>query len=142
MADDLAMTIAAWSPLAGGLLTGKYATSHPPTTARLGTPQPTQREQAIIQAVARAAAETGRTPAQVALAWVASRSHAVHPILGARTVDQLTESLGYLDSPLPQEVLDRLAAESRIERGFPAEFIEANQSWVFGAAANLDVGTY
>ena len=94
----------------------------------------------VIDAVGAAAAEVDCTPAQVALAWVASRSPVVHPILGARTADQLADCLGYLDNPLPGEIIDGLTTASAFERGFPLDFIDANESWVLGAAADLDIG--
>lgn len=141
MADELALSVAAWSPLAGGLLTGKYADAGPSATGRLKDHQATDREQAITQSVSQAAAELGRTPAQVALAWVASRSPQVHPILGARSVEQFTDCLGYLDASLPTEMAQRLSDVSALDRGFPTEFIQANESWVLGAAADLDTRT-
>jgi aryl-alcohol dehydrogenase-like predicted oxidoreductase len=138
MAVELGLSVAAWSPLGGGLLTGKYADG-PATggTARLGDHRPSSRKQAIIEAVRGAATELAMTPAQVALAWVLARSRDVHPIVGARTADQLRENLEQLDRRLPHDVLERLTQASAIERGFPADFIEANAPWVLGAAGDL-----
>jgi aryl-alcohol dehydrogenase-like predicted oxidoreductase len=135
MAAELGLSVAAWSPLGGGLLTGKYA-GGPGThsTARLRDHRPSDRERAIVKAVREAATELDMTPAQVALGWVIAQSPDIHPIVGARSADQLRENLGHLDRHLPREIVASLTEASAIERGFPADFIEANTPWVLGAA--------
>lgn len=138
MATELGLSVAAWSPLGGGLLTGKYADDAAPTRAvRLRDHEPSKTEREIVGAVRRAATELGMTPARVALGWVLARSPEIHPILGARTVDQLQENLEALAQDLPTEILDRLAQASAIEHGFPTDFIDANAPWVLGAAGEL-----
>lgn len=95
-----------WSPLAGGWLTGKYLRDQPPTGAtRLGedpergmeayAPRNAQeRTWQVIDAVRQVAEERGVSMSQVALAWVADRPAVSSVILGARTVEQLTDNLG------------------------------------------------
>jgi aryl-alcohol dehydrogenase-like predicted oxidoreductase len=138
MAAELGLSVAAWSPLGGGLLTGKYGDG-PATvpTARLRDHQLSNREQAIVEAVREAATELDMTPAQVALGWVVARSPCIHPILGARSADQLRENLEHLGRPLPSEILQTLTDASATERGFPADFIDANAPWVLGAAGEV-----
>lgn len=95
-----------WSPLAGGFLSGKYArASRPPQGTRAGSEKPlyqwtsaeygaVDRNWAIIDRVTRIAQDIGRTPSQVALAWLADRPAVVAPIFGARTLAQLRDNLG------------------------------------------------
>lgn len=90
-----------WSPLGGGVLTGKYsgADSVPPDT-RMGASEAqarrrlTQQNLSVAEAVAKVGAEIGRSSAQVALNWVLSRPGVTSPILGARSVAQLEDNLG------------------------------------------------
>jgi aryl-alcohol dehydrogenase-like predicted oxidoreductase len=76
MAEALGIGVLPWSPLRGGQLSGKYvrdggAPADSPRAARMDGP--TERDWAVIDAVARVAAEIGVGSAQVALAWVRSR---------------------------------------------------------------------
>jgi diketogulonate reductase-like aldo/keto reductase len=72
----------------------------------------------------------------VAIAWTRVRSRAVHPIVGARTLDQLVDNLGALDCALPAEAVTRLEKASDFAVGFPADFIAEAESWVFGKASH------
>jgi aryl-alcohol dehydrogenase-like predicted oxidoreductase len=124
MAGALDLTVAAWGPLAGGLLTGKYADGTGTGRLEPGDRRLTDRNHAIVAALAEVAADAGATPSQVALAWLLSRRQAtVVPIMGARTADQLTESLGCLDVELPEDHLARLDEASKVDLGFPYEFL-------------------
>jgi aryl-alcohol dehydrogenase-like predicted oxidoreductase len=73
-----------------------------------------------VQAVA---GELGRSPAQVALAWARRQSPQLIPIVGARTAAQLRENLACLEVALEPAHLERLDAVSRIELGFPHDFL-------------------
>jgi len=122
MAQALDLGVLAWGPLAGGLLTGKYADGG---RGRLeeGDRRLTDRNRAIAAAVAEVAEAAGAPPAQVALAWLRRRPGTVIPIVGARRADQLEESLGYLELELSDDQLSRLDAASAIELGFPHDFL-------------------
>ncbi len=63
---------------------------------------------------------------------------AIHPIIGARRLDQLVDNLGAAELELPGEALSRLGAATEIDLGFPATFIRETSPWVFGAAALPD----
>lgn len=128
------MTVAAWSPLGNGVLSGKYTGGSSPTR-RLDPASISEHDLAVARAVQGAADELGVTPAQVALAWTRVRSRAVHPIVGARSLDQLTDNLGALAVELPAELVARLEEATAFKAGFPADFIEQTTPWVFGAAA-------
>jgi aryl-alcohol dehydrogenase-like predicted oxidoreductase len=74
-----------------------------------------QRNLALVRALCPVAQEKGATPAQLAIAWVLSRGTDILPLIGARTREQLRESLGALDLTLTKDELDR------IERAIPAD---------------------
>jgi len=111
------MTLLVWSPLHGGMLSGKYARGvDAPAGSRMGDRgfyfPPFDEEQgfAIIDAVKQIANEQGVTPAQIALAWLLQKPLIV--LLGARTMEQFEENLGALDiklTPLQLETLDEIS---------------------------------
>jgi aryl-alcohol dehydrogenase-like predicted oxidoreductase len=128
MAQALELTVTAWSPLGGGLLTGRYGSDRdrPEDTriAAFGESQLSARNLAVADAVNTLAAERGASSAQVAIAWVrAQRAYGVIvPILGVRRREQLEDNLGALELELTSEELTRLEEVSRIELGFPHDF--------------------
>lgn len=113
-----------WSPLGGGWLTGKYRRDERPTGAtRLGEDpdrgveaygrrSTRQRTWDVVDAVQDVAEETGRSMAQVALAWLVDRPAVTSVILGARTVEQLDDNLGAADLRLAPQHRERLDAAS------------------------------
>jgi aryl-alcohol dehydrogenase-like predicted oxidoreductase len=136
MAEALGMSVAAWSPLAGGILSGKYTRGGAPSEPqRLNADAVSERDLEIVRAVQTVAAELGASAAQVAIAWTMAKSPALHPILGARRREQLVENLGALEVELPADAVAQLDAVTRFEVGFPLDFIAKNSAWVFGAAA-------
>jgi aryl-alcohol dehydrogenase-like predicted oxidoreductase len=135
MAEALGMTVAAWSPLAGGILSGKFTRpSGPRPGTRIDPASLTQRQRHIAETVQQVAGDLGATPSQVALAWTMTRSPAVCPIVGARRVDQLLDNLGSVEVELPGDAVKRLEAATGFDIGFPSAFISENSGWVFGAA--------
>jgi aryl-alcohol dehydrogenase-like predicted oxidoreductase len=131
MAKSLNIGVTAWSPLANGVLTGKYhggQTSSEP--GRMDSemmkgflPERPQTDR-IVAAVKTVADETGRSMAQVALAWLRFRSVPVIPILGARKLSQFQDNLASFDLTLSRDQIKVLDEASRIELGFPHEFYE------------------
>ncbi|MFF8608943.1 aldo/keto reductase [Streptomyces sp. NPDC015346] len=131
MAEAFGMTVAAWSPLGHGVLTGK----HLPEGLRgehLAEEPPVGSEHAVVRAVVEVARELGVTPAQVAVAYTRARSRAVHPIMGARTAEQLAENLRAVDVVLPEESLRRLEAATDFTPGFPGDFLAQAAPSAFG----------
>lgn len=139
MAQALGLAVTAWSPLGGGVLSGKYASGAPDGPARLRHDRIDDRSHRIAREVTALAAEIGVTPAQVALAWTRSRHASVIPIVGARNAAQLADNLGALDVTLTPEQCDRLESVTEFEPGFPSGFIAESEPWVFGAGAVLPV---
>jgi aryl-alcohol dehydrogenase-like predicted oxidoreductase len=136
MAEALGLGVTAWSPLAGGVLSGKYTRPGAATDGvRLDPASLDQRAHAVAQAVQEVADGRGATPSQVAIAWTMARSSSIHPILGARRVEQLLDNLGALDVRLSAEECTRLEASTGFTLGFPGDFIAQTSSWVFGAAS-------
>ncbi|MGW4895561.1 aldo/keto reductase [Kitasatospora sp. NPDC004240] len=119
--------VLAWSPLGGGVLTGRYARDRTPDrSSRIGrlmeSPSPLARAWGgellggrnldIAEEVAGIAAELGSTPAAVALAWARQRPGVTSVIIGPRTLDQLTGNLAGFALDLPADLITRLDAIS------------------------------
>jgi aryl-alcohol dehydrogenase-like predicted oxidoreductase len=127
MAKALNIGVTAWSPLAGGVLTGKYHGNGPSEPGRMSNDMlkdflpEKQRADRIVTAVKAVSAETGRSMAQVALAWLRYRPLPVIPIIGARKLSQLQDNIASLDVTLSTDQLKTLDEASRIELGFPYE---------------------
>jgi len=125
MAKALNLGVLAWSPLAHGVLTGKYHGEGKADGARMTNegmkeflPEE-QRAAPIISAVKSVSEQTRRSMAQVALAWLRHQTVPVIPIIGARKVSQLQDNLASLDLELSAEQLKSLDGASRIDLGFP-----------------------
>jgi len=129
MAEALSLSVTPWSPLAGGVLSGKYATGQGGNSrfADQGMKQfqaSGNRADAIVQEVLAVAKETGRSGAQVALAWLRHRRIPTIPIIGARRLEQFKDNLNCLTLKLQPAQIERLDRASAIELGFPHEFFE------------------
>jgi len=111
----------AFSPLAHGVLTGKYAPGQPPPSdsraasqemnAFMETAGRHYRSDYLLQAVADLkpiAAELGLTMAQMALAWVLRRQEVASAIIGASRPEQITDNVRAVGVKLPAEVLERI----------------------------------
>lgn len=126
------MVITPWSPLGGGLLTGKFDrdadVAAQKGTRMVATPWGDRymddEKLNIAEGVTAIAREIGATTAQVAINWLRQNPKAVIvPILGARSVDQLTENLNCLDFDLTADQLARLDGLSAISIGYPASLL-------------------
>jgi aryl-alcohol dehydrogenase-like predicted oxidoreductase len=128
MADALGLTVAAWSPLASGLLTGKYEKGKQSGGRLEKSPftELSDRNLSIAREVGSVALKVGRSSAQVALAWLCMKKNVI-PILGARTLSQFKDNLACLDLVLPEEDLKRLDEASKITLGFPHDFLNRTQ---------------
>jgi aryl-alcohol dehydrogenase-like predicted oxidoreductase len=125
MAKALNIGVTAWSPLAGGVLTGKYHGRGSSEQARMNSEMmkdympERQRTERVVAAVKSVSDETGRSMAQVALAWLRHRPVPVIPIIGARKLSQLQDNLASFDLTLSADNFKKLDEASRIELGFP-----------------------
>jgi aryl-alcohol dehydrogenase-like predicted oxidoreductase len=124
----------AWSPIAGGWLTGKYLRNQsPPPNSRVGRKdrwddQPEQRESEltwrVIDNLIEIGKNRGKTPAQIALNWILQQPGITAPILGARSLEQLKENLGCTGWQLSEEEMNKLKKASDIPLPYPYRFIE------------------
>lgn len=139
----LGLGVVAWSPLGGGMLTGKYRRGEVGRAQGFGgkvfqaenSPQRT----AILDVLLAVAAEAGVTPAEIAIAWVAAKGSL--PIIGPRNLAQLENNLGATRVTLPPEVIARLDEISAIPPIFPGSMIgnpETLQGFTGGKADLFD----
>ncbi len=118
MAQSEKIAILPWSPLAGGLLSGKFDPDKPgPEGARRTAfefpPVDRARLPRVLSALRVVATETGVSVARVALAWLLARPFVTSVIIGAKTVEQLNDNLAAADielSPQHSKVLDEACA--------------------------------
>jgi aryl-alcohol dehydrogenase-like predicted oxidoreductase len=125
------MGIIVWSPLGGGMLTGKYAKGaelRPDGRLSRGSDVGaegmrmltfTDRNFEIVAEVDKVAAELQATTTAVSLAWLLGRPGVTSVIIGPRTIDQLTENLAGFDLALPLESAKRLSRSSRVPVSYP-----------------------
>jgi aryl-alcohol dehydrogenase-like predicted oxidoreductase len=112
MAREMGLGVCSYSPLAGGLLTGKYAAANAEGRLKVNAAykvrygDPSYYE--IATGVSALARELGQHPASLAVAWVAAHPAITAPILGARNLEQLEPSLKALDVKLTPELRERL----------------------------------
>lgn len=133
MAEAYGMSVATYGALSGGVLSGKYTDSgSSPTGTRINPASLTPRDHQAARAVRKVAAELGVTASQVAIAWTRTRSRAVHPIIGARNVEQLQDNLGALDVTLPADAVARLDAAVEFDPGYPTDINTGSRVWLFG----------
>lgn len=135
MATDMGLGVIGWSPLAGGVLAGKYQRADIPAGAGRGGGPPSRRELAtangqlterglgIADVVKQVAAELGTSSSRVALAWTLLNPAVTASIVGARTLAQLEDNLGSLQTRLGPLHRARLAEASVIDLGFPHEIL-------------------
>jgi aryl-alcohol dehydrogenase-like predicted oxidoreductase len=148
MAAALGMGVLPWSPLGGGVLTGKYVESD---LAEFGAACVSATRKGVIassghlngtsigiaEVVRSVADEIDATPSQVAIAWTLANPAVSSPIMGARTVAQAEDNLGALGVRLTRDHFDRLDRASAPEPIFPARFVRRPmvQRLIFGGAA-------
>ncbi|WP_407547621.1 aldo/keto reductase [Streptomyces sp. Pv4-95] len=137
MAREMGLGVIPYSPLAGGVLTGKYRRADLTATnvasgdgtrksfnSALGTV--TERNLAIADVLKDVAAELGRTSAQTGLAWTLRNPAVTAPIIGARTPAQLEDNLGALEIDFTAAHLARLDEAGAIPLGFPHDVLASD----------------
>jgi len=140
--EDLGMGMICWSPLAAGLLTGKYRGSDKPAEdSRFGHQANVVMDRywfdaalKLVDAVVRIAEELGQTPARVALAWLLGDSRVTAAIVGARTTDQLADSIVAGDWDLPAEARAELTGLLPLSHGYPKDWMDNSFKGTFGKA--------
>jgi aryl-alcohol dehydrogenase-like predicted oxidoreductase len=148
MARAMGLGVLPWSPLGGGILTGKYSAADLSddndanvASNRLGVIASTghlnQRSLDIAAVVGQVAEETGATRSQVAIAWTLTNPAVVSPLVGARTVAQAEDNFGALSVVLTDDQVARLNQVSGHAPIFPERFIgrPMAQQLIFGTSA-------
>lgn len=137
VAETFGLAVIPWSPIGGGLLSGKYRKGQPlPLDSRYTNPNPMQARRFVdrvfdvIEPLSELAAEKGLPLSQLALAWVAQQRGVTSAITGPRTLEQLEDALKAIEVTLTPEDLQRI--DAIIPPGtHVGPFYEAN----FGASA-------
>ncbi|MFL6456360.1 MAG: aldo/keto reductase [Nitrososphaeraceae archaeon] len=171
MADALNIGVTAWSPLGGGVLTGKYNKSNREEQQQQNTSSSSSttvvaqegnsrlevqnefanrvlndRSMLIAQEVSKIAKEIGCSAAQVALNWVRQQNimspagkNKIIPIIGARKETQIKDNLACLEFELTSEQMQRLNEVSKIELGFPHDFLNSEmiKDIIYGGTYSL-----
>ena len=147
VAQELGLGICPWSPLASGFLTGKYKRhgengtgdgrlektkdSGNPTLMRFNA-----QNWSILDVLLEVAKQMGRSPAQVALNWVATQPGVTSTIIGASQVSQLNDNLSAIEFSIPAELRQRLDEASALPSIHPYMFFESFiQGMIHGGAA-------
>lgn len=125
MAKALNIGVTPWASLGGGVLTGKYLKKQ---KGRIDDnhPRRNERNTKIAKEVVKIAKELGVSPAQVAINWTRQQNQQVIPIIGASKVEQLKDNLACLNVEIPKDHMNRLDEVSKIELGFPHDFLKSD----------------
>jgi len=146
----LGVGLCPWSPLASGMLTGKYRRDRAlEGQGRLGAIQQsgnpgflklfTERNWQIVDALVAVASEIGRSPAQVALSWVTRRPAVASTIIGATKPSQLDDNLAALSFELPEPLRRRLDEATRPETVHPYHFFEPGMQQMMTGGTRVSI---
>ena len=129
LARDQGLAILPWSPLAGGLLSGKFDLEGPgPEGARRSSfdfpPVDRTRAKVVLAEMRRVASETGLSVPRIALGWLLTRPFVTSVILGAKNPAQLDDNLGAADARLDADQVARLDAASALQPEYPGWMLE------------------
>lgn len=129
MAREENIAVIPWSPLAGGVLTGKYRDGiskaqkgtriADSNRADLYSRYDNERTERIISAVAEISRETGKSMAQVSINWLLSNPVVTAPIIGARNLEQLNDNLGGKGWSLTGKQVQKINDASSLETTYP-----------------------
>ncbi|PJF36763.1 MAG: aldo/keto reductase [Candidatus Thermofonsia Clade 1 bacterium] len=127
MAQALGLAVTPWGILGSGVLTGKYNAGREGVQGRAANWQIAEQALNIAREVGAIAEAIGASPSQVAIAWLRQQRGLIIPLLGARKLEQLKDNLGALKVQLEPTHLARLEAVSRIDLGFPHDFLASGE---------------
>ncbi|MEM7621596.1 MAG: aldo/keto reductase [Planctomycetota bacterium] len=136
-AQHFGLGVTPWSPLKGGILTGKYTRDSRPDDGRAKSGwinEIDDRTFNIVDALIEVGHEAGCTPAQAALKWVQEQPGVTSTIIGARTMEQLTANCDALEAKLTDAHMAKLSEVSTMRQAFPYDFVERVQMQIQGGA--------
>jgi aryl-alcohol dehydrogenase-like predicted oxidoreductase len=127
---DQRLALLPWSPLAGGLLTGKFDLENPGPEGSRRTSfdfPPVRRERTleVLKAMRSVSKELNVSVARIAIAWLLSRPFVTSVILGAKTVEQLNDTIAATDVTLSPEQIAQLDAAGALPSEYPGWMVEA-----------------
>jgi len=143
MAQELGLGVTPWSPLRGGVLSGKHTRENlgKSTSDRPGGVRLTEVELTVIDALLAVAKELDTTPARIALAWVQGRPGVTSTIIGARTLQQLEQNVASVDVKLNPAQRTKLDDLTKPQLNFPARFLSRAAAIMHpGLTVNGDTG--
>jgi 1-deoxyxylulose-5-phosphate synthase len=141
-AADAGVGMICWSPLAAGMLSGKYRNKDAPDAqSRIGIQAAITMPRywfedslKLIDRLVEIADRLGHTPSQVALSWLFGDPQVTAAIIGVRTAEQMVENLAAGEIDLPTHIRDELTAALPANLGYPFEWTENNLRSTFGQA--------
>ncbi len=129
MAHADGIAVLPWSPLAGGILTGKYkgGLRNAPQGTRVGDSSfpdnygrfENERTEKVLQVLKNISDDTGRSISQISLNWMLCNEDITAPIIGVRTDEQLSENLGSIGWKLSPDQIREINEVSRVDAGYP-----------------------
>ncbi len=129
--EDLGLGILAWSPLAGGFLSGKYSRENPPPEdsryARMERPFlrfDFEKGYFLLDELRKLAEKYNASVAQVALNWIKAKPFISSIIIGVRNLDQLKDNIACVNWDLSQEDIEYLDEITSPERPYPQWFLD------------------
>lgn len=137
MASALGLGTLAWSPLGGGLLTGKYRRGEVGRATQLGMlihQEDDAQKADVLDALETVAQESGSNMGRVAIAWVSARG--VIPIIGPKSLLQLDDNLAAAELRLTEGQMALLDGAAAPSLGFPHEML--NQQAISQSLAGAD----
>jgi len=129
LAIDEQLSLLVWSPLAGGLLSGKFGPGAPAEAGSRRShfdfpPVDLERAWPCVAAMRAIADARGVSVARIALAWLLAKPHVTSIIIGAKRIEQLEDNLGAVDVALTEDELAHLDAVSAVPPGYPDWMID------------------
>jgi len=138
--EDQGLGMICWSPLAAGMLTGKYrGQAEPEAGSRHGVQAAitvkrywSEDSNAMIEKLVEVAARLGKAPSQVALSWLFGDARITAAIIGAKRVEQVAENMEAGDFDLPPDIWQELTDAMPLNMGYPYEWTDINVNATFG----------
>ncbi|MFC1642693.1 aldo/keto reductase [Myxococcota bacterium] len=139
MAEELGLGVTPWSPLASGVLTGKFTRDGENRSDRgpFANQYLTEETFKVVDILVDAAQRLDSTPARIALHWVQNRPGVASTIIGARRLEQLDDNLASLDLVVPDEIIAALDRATTPTLPFPCDFVRA-MSGFYGNGTNIN----
>jgi aryl-alcohol dehydrogenase-like predicted oxidoreductase len=140
MANAFDLAVTPWGTIGGGALTGKYLSDKDkgPKRIKEGSARLNERNTAIAKVVKEVSDESGIPGSILALNWIRQQKGLFIPIVGSRTDKQLLENMKCTDITLSDDVMKKLDEASKIEYGFPHDFLKGEPARTIAYSGQYD----